>query len=127
LIEPTGILYGANLHTGSLVIFDRFAHKLANANSIILATSGAGKSFAVKLEILRYLMLGIEVIVIDPENEYKNLCEKVDGTYLNISINAPYHINPFDLPPKLEDVEYSNGDLLRSQILNLIGLISVLI
>jgi conjugal transfer ATP-binding protein TraC len=127
LIEPTGILYGANLHTGSLVIFDRFAHKLPNANSIILATSGAGKSFATKLEILRYLMLGIEVIVIDPENEYKSLCEKVDGTYLNISINAPYHINPFDLPPKLEDVEYSNGDLLRSQILNLIGLISVLI
>ena len=72
-------------------------------------------------------MLGIEVIVIDPENEYKTLCEKVDGTYLNISINAPHHINPFDLPPKLEDVEYSNGDLLRSQILNLIGLISVLI
>lgn len=127
LIEQTGILYGANLHTGSLVIFDRFAHKLPNANSIVLATSGAGKSFATKLEILRYLMLGIEVIVIDPENEYKTLCEKVDGTYLNISINAPYHINPFDLPPKLEDVEYSNGDLLRSQILNLIWLISVLI
>lgn len=127
LIEPTGILYGANLHTGSLVIFDRFAHKLPNANSIILATSGAGKSFATKLEILRYLMLGIEVIVIDPENEYKALCQKVDGTYLNISINAPYHINPFDLPPKLEDVEYSNGDLLRSQILNLIWLINVLI
>lgn len=127
LIESTGILYGANLHTGSLIIFDRFAHKLPNANSIILATSGAGKSFATKLEILRYLMLGIEVIVIDPENEYKALCEKVNGTYLNISINAPYHINPFDLPPKLEDVEYSNGDLLRSQILNLIWLISVLI
>lgn len=127
LIEPSGILYGANLHTGSLVIFDRFAHKLPNGNSIILATSGAGKSFASKLEILRYLMLGIEVIVIDPENEYKALCEKVDGTYLNISINAPYHINPFDLPPKLEDVEYTNGDLLRSQILSLIGLISVLI
>ena len=127
LIEPTGILYGSNVHTGSLVIFDRFAHKLPNANSIILATSGAGKSFATKLEILRYLMLGREVIVIDPENEYKQMCEKVGGTYLNISINAPYHINPFDLPPKLEDVEYSEGDLLRSQILSLIWLISVLI
>lgn len=127
LIEPTGILYGANLHTGSLVIFDRFSHKLANANSIVLATSGAGKSFSTKLEILRYLMLGIEVIVIDPENEYKSLCEKVEWSYLNISINAPYHINPFDLPPKLEDVDYIAGDQLRSQILHLIGLITVLI
>lgn len=72
-------------------------------------------------------MLGIETIVIDPENEYKALCEKVGGTYLNISINAPYHINPFDLPPKLEDIEYKAGDLLRSQILSLIGLISVLL
>lgn len=78
LIENTGILYGINLHTGSLVIFDRFAHKLPNANSVVLATSGAGKSFAVKLEILRYLLLGIEVIVIDPENEYKNLAHKVE-------------------------------------------------
>lgn len=77
LIENTGILYGVNLHSGSLVIFDRFAHKLPNANSIILATSGAGKSFSVKLEILRYLLLGIETLVIDPENEYKKLCEKV--------------------------------------------------
>ena len=78
LIENTGILYGVNLHTGSLVIFDRFSHKLPNANSVLLATSGAGKSFAVKLEILRYLLLGIEVIVIDPENEYKNLAHKVE-------------------------------------------------
>lgn len=127
LIEPTGILYGSNLHTWSLVIFDRFSHKLPNANSIILATSGAGKSFSIKLEILRYLMLGIEVIVIDPENEYKWLCNKVWGTYINISVNAQNHINPFDLPPKIEDVDYSTGDLLRTQILSLIWLISVLI
>ncbi len=127
LIENTGILYGVNLHSGSLVIFDRFANKLPNANSIILATSGAGKSFATKLEILRYLLLGIEVIVIDPENEYKALTEKVGGTYINISINSKQQINPFDLPPKIEDIEYGKGDLLRSQILNLIGLISVLI
>lgn len=127
LIENTGILYGVNLHTGSLVIFDRFSHKLPNANSVVLATSGAGKSFAVKLEILRYLLLGIEVIVIDPENEYKQLCEKVEWTYINIAINAPQFINPFDLPPKIEDVEYQAGDLLRSQIVSLIWLVSVLI
>jgi len=127
LIENTGILYGVNLHSGSLVIFDRFAHKLPNANSLILATSGAGKSFATKLEILRYLLLGIETIVIDPENEYKGLCQQVGGTYINISVNSDHHINPFDLPPKIEDVEYGAGDLLRSQILSLISLIWVLI
>lgn len=127
LIENTGILYGVNLHSWSLVIFDRFAHKLPNANSLILATSWAWKSFATKLEILRYLLLGIETIVIDPENEYKELAEKVGGTYVDISINSGQFINPFDLPPKIEDVDYNPGDLLRSQILNLIGLISVLI
>jgi conjugal transfer ATP-binding protein TraC len=94
LIENSGILYGLNLHTGSLVIFDRFANRLPNANSIILATSGAWKSFSVKLEILRYLLLGIEVIVIDPENEYKTLTDKVGGSYINISINSQNHINP---------------------------------
>lgn len=127
LIEDTGILYGVNLHTWSLVIFDRFNHTLPNANSLILATSGAGKSFAVKLEILRYLLLGIDVIVIDPENEYNSLAKKVWGSYINISVNSKQHINPFDLPPKIEDVDYQPGDLLRSQILNLISLISVLI
>jgi len=109
------------------VIFDRFAKRLANANSIILATSGAGKSFAVKLEILRYLLLGIDVIVIDPENEYKAMATKVDGTYVNISVSSDQYINPFDLPPKIEDIDYKKGDLLRSQIMNLIGLIDVLI
>lgn len=127
LIENTGILYWINLHSWSLVIFDRFAHKLPNANSIILATSWAWKSFATKLEILRYLLLWIETIVIDPENEYKELVEKVWWTYINISINSKQFINPFDLPPKIEDIDYSSWDLLRSQIMNLIGLISVLI
>lgn len=127
LIEDTWILYGVNLHTWSLVIFDRFSHTLTNANSLILATSGAGKSFAVKLEILRYLLLWIDVIVIDPENEYESLTKKVWGSYVRISVNSQEHINPFDLPPKIEDVDYGKWDLLRSQILNLISLISVLI
>ena len=116
-----------NLHSGSLVIFDRFAKKLPNANSVILATSGAGKSYAVKLEILRYLLLGIDTIVIDPENEYRSLTERVGGTYIDISVNSQQYINPFDLPPRIDDVDYTPGDLLRSQILNLIGLISVLV
>ncbi|MBP6910251.1 DUF87 domain-containing protein [Patescibacteria group bacterium] len=127
LIEQTGILYGANMQTGSLVIFDRFSKKLQNANSVVLATSGAGKSFSVKLEIMRYLLLGIPTIVIDPENEYKALCEKVGGTYVNIAINSQQCVNPFDLPPRVEDVEYGKGDLLRSQIMALLGLVTVLI
>lgn len=126
LVDESGILYWVNLHSGSLVIFDRFSHRLPNANSIILATSGAGKSFTCKLEILRYLLLGIETIIIDPENEYKWLCENVWGSYITISANSPHHINPFDLPPKLQDIDYKPGDLLRSQVLNLIGLIDVL-
>ncbi len=127
LIDNTGILYGINLHSWSLVIFDRFSKRLPNANSLILATSGAGKSFAVKLEILRYLLLWVDVIVIDPENEYKPLCEKVWGTYVNISVSSQQYINPFDLPPKIEDIDYQKGDLLRGQIMNLISLIAVLV
>ena len=75
-------------------------------NSVILATSGAGKSFTVKLEVLRYLINDIDVIIIDPENEYKSLCEKVGGTYVNIATNSQQYLNPFDIPPRIEDVEY---------------------
>lgn len=127
LVDSTGILYGANLHTGWLVIFDRFGSSLPNHNAVVLATSGAGKSFAVKLEILRYLLEWVDIIVIDPENEYKLLVEQVWWTYINIAINSNQFINPFDLPPKVEDVEYGKWDLLRSQILWLLWLISVLI
>lgn len=127
MITQSGILYGVNLQTGALVIFDRFNSKLPNMNSVILATSGAGKSFTVKLEILRYLLNGINVMVIDPENEYKTLIDKTWGTYINIATNSNQHINPFDIPPKIEDIEYGKGDLLRSQISNLIGMIGILV
>ena len=127
LIQESWILYGINLHSSSLVIFDRFKNNLPNSNSIILATSGAGKSFTTKLEILRYLLLWTEVIVIDPENEYKALVDKVWWTYVNVSVSSHQYINPFDLPPKLEDIEYWEWDLLRWKIMELIWLISVLI
>lgn len=127
LIDTTWILYGINLHSWSLVIFDRFRNTLPNANSIILATSGAWKSFTSKLEILRYLLLWIETIIIDPENEYKWLCENVWGSYITISANSEHHINPFDLPPEIEDIDYKPWDLLRTQVLSLIGLIDTLI
>lgn len=127
LVSETWILYGLNLHTWGLVIFDRFDLKLPNMNSVILATSGAGKSFTVKLEALRYLINGLDVIIIDPENEYQQLCEKVGGTYVHVSTNSQQFINPFDIPPKIEDVEYGKGDLLRSHIMSLIGMIKLLI
>ena len=127
LITKTGILYWVNAHTGGLVIFDRFNSKLPNMNSVILATSWAWKSFTVKLEILRYLLNWVDVIVIDPDNEFRWLCERVGGTYVNIATSSQQFLNPFDMPPMLEDVEYGKGDLLRSQIMNLVSLIQILI
>ena len=127
LITKTWILYWVNAHTWGLVVFDRFNSKLPNMNSVILATSGAWKSFTVKLEILRYLLNGVDIIVIDPENEYRSLCEKVWGTYVNIATSSQQFLNPFDMPPMLEDVEYGKWDLLRSQIMNLVSLIQILI
>ncbi len=103
LTSSEGILYGLNRHNGSLIIFDRFS--LENANSVIFAKSGAGKSYLIKLEALRSLIFGIDIIVIDPETEYKRLCDAVGGEYLDFSVNSSTKINPFDLPkiPELED------------------------
>src|SRR3989338_108611 len=86
--QDRGILYGVNRHNNSLVIFDRFT--LPNANSNIFAISGAGKSFMAKMEMLRYLMLGIDILVIDPENEYTNLCEAVGGSFIPLSIQRQF-------------------------------------
>ena len=93
----------------------------------MFAKSGAGKSYTVKLEILRSLMFGTDVIVIDPENEYKALCETVGGTYLNVSLNSDRRINPFDLPTPLEGEEVKPGDLLRSAVINLTGLMRLML
>jgi len=123
LSSNEGILYGINKHNSSLVLFDRFT--LANANEVIFATSGAGKSYAVKLEILRYLMLGAECIIIDPENEYKFLADAVGGSFFNISLASEHHINPFDLPPPREDEKPE--DVLRSNIINLVGLMRIML
>lgn len=123
LTSDSGILYGINLHNNSLVLFDRFS--LENANMVILAKSGAGKSYAVKLEILRSLMFGTEVIVIDPEQEYRYLTEAVGGSYLRIAIASDYRINPFDLPELAEDDKPDS--VLRENIARLVGLISLMV
>jgi conjugal transfer ATP-binding protein TraC len=119
LTSDEGILYGINRHNDSLILFDRF--NLENANSVVFATSGAGKSYFVKLEILRYLMLGADIIIIDPENEYEKLAEAVGGSYLEINLNSPKRINPFDLPLSAHP-EDEQEDALRSNITTLHGL-----
>lgn len=123
LTSNKGILYGVNRHNSSLVLFDRFS--LENYNSVIFAKSGAGKSYATKLEILRTLMFGTDVIVVDPEREYEYLAEAVGGRYFNISLTSEHHINPFDLPFPREDE--SPADVLRSNIINLVGLFRLML
>jgi type IV secretory pathway VirB4 component len=107
LTANEGVLYGINEHNGSLVIFDRFS--LENANSVVFAKAGAGKSYMVKLEALRSLLFGTEVIVIDPENEYKNLASTIGGEYINFAQNQPVKINPFDLSGIYEEGENELG------------------
>lgn len=123
LTSNEGILYGINRHNNSLVLFDRF--NLENANSVVFAKAGAGKSYAVKLEALRSLMLGTDIMVIDPENEYESLVRAVGGSFIRLSINSDTRINPFDLPA-------STGlnlgeDSLRSTVTMLHGLISLMV
>ncbi len=123
LTSDHGIMYGVNRHNGSLVIFDRFS--LENYNSIIFAKSGSGKSYTTKLEILRTLMFDTEVIIIDPEREYEYLTEAVGGRYFDISLTSSHHINPFDLP--IVGKDESPSDVLRSNIVNLVGLFRVML
>jgi len=123
LSSNEGILFGINKHNNSLVLFDRFS--MENANMVIFAKSGSGKSYAVKLEILRSLMMGSECIILDPENEYKTLAEAVDGSFFKISLSSDSHINPFDLPEPREDE--TPEDVLRSNTINLVGLMRIML
>lgn len=107
LTANEGILYGINEHNGSLIIFDRFT--MENANSVIFAKSGAGKSYLVKLEALRSLLFGTEIIIIDPESEYKTLCDEIGGQYINFTYHGGSKINPFDLSGVYEEGENELG------------------
>ncbi len=107
LSSDKGILYGINSQNESFIIFDRFS--LENGNMTIFATSGAGKSYFVKLEAVRSLMIGAEAIILDPEAEYKALCEAVGGEYIAFSFNSPAKINPFDLTQIIEEGENQLG------------------
>lgn len=122
LSQESGILYGINMHNSGLVIFDRFS--LENGNSVVFAKSGAGKSFTVKLEALRNMMFGTEIVILDPENEYQRMCEAVGGTYVRLSLNSSTRINPFDLPAVVDTEEADNA--LRSNLITLHGLLRLM-
>jgi len=123
LSNNDGILYGINRHNNSLIIFDRF--KMENGNMVVFAKSGAGKSYMVKLEVLRHMMIGTSIIIIDPENEYKHLCDTVGGTFIKISLNSQNHLNPFDLP-KIQEGD-NPADILKNNIADLIGLVHLMV
>ena len=123
LTQEKGILYGVNMHNNGLVIFDRFS--LENANMVVFAKSGAGKSFTVKLEALRSMMIGSEIIIIDPENEYQKLSDAVGGAYIRLSLNSDVRINPFDLPKVIDKEDAS--DALRANLVTLHGLFRLML
>ena len=123
LTQENGILYGINMHNNGLVIFDRFS--MENANMVVFAKAGAGKSFTVKIEALRSMMIGCEIIIIDPENEYQKLCEAVGGSYIRLSLNSNVRINPFDLPRVIDVDESDNA--LRANLITLHGLLRLML
>lgn len=123
LSSNEGILYGINKHNNSLILFDRFS--LENANMVIFGKSGGGKSYATKLEVLRLMMEGVDVLIIDPENEYEFLSDAVDGSYINISLSSPHHLNPFDLPKV--GMDEKPADVLRRNIVELVGLFRLML
>ena len=123
LTREDGILYGINTHNNSLILFDRFS--LENYNTVVFGVSGGGKSYTVKLELLRNLMMGTEVFIIDPENEYQYLANTVGGSVVNVSISSDSHINPFDIPKPQADESFS--DVFRTHVLDLTGLFKLML
>jgi len=123
LTQENGVLYGINMHNNGLVIFDRFS--LENANMVVFAKSGAGKSFTVKLEALRSMMTGSEVLIIDPENEYEKLANAVGGSYIRLSLSSNTRINPFDLPRVIDIEDADNA--LRANLITLHGLLKLML
>lgn len=124
LTSDNGILYGINRHNNSLILFDRFS--MPNANFCIFSSSGGGKSFFAKLEVLRSMMMGTDVIIIDPEKEYKHLSDAVGGTYVNISLSSDAKLNPFDLP-RARSKDVKTTDLIRSAVITVKGLLKIMI
>ncbi len=126
LAMPTGILYGMSRQ--SLLIFDPFDRSLTNANSVVIAPSGAGKSFFIKLLALRNLEEGIEFFIVDPDDEYRRLCEAVGGQYVRLALASHQAINPFDLPlPGADEDEDEPRDPVAEQVDALLALLELML
>jgi len=125
LTMERGVLYGIARHNHSPVIVDPFDESLENANMVVFATSGAGKSYFTKLMALRNLLLGVDFLVIDPEDEYRALCTAVDGQYVRLASSSAQHLNPFDLPPADQDQEAR--DPLAEQVAALLALLEIML
>ena len=123
LSDDKGILYGINRHNSSLILFDRFS--LENANTVVLGKSGGGKSYTIKLEILRSMMFGTSVIVIDPEREYKYLADATGGSFFEVSLTSGDNINPFDIPTPQKDEKPE--EVFRANIITLLGLLKLML
>jgi conjugal transfer ATP-binding protein TraC len=123
LVHPKGVLYGINLHDRSLVIVDAFDPELPNANCCVFAKSGMGKSFAIKLELLRSLVLGVDYVVIDPESEYARLSAAVGGQTVRFAASSADKINPFDLPP----ADDTAGNPLEEKLESLLTFLELLV
>jgi len=123
LTSDEGVLYGLNRHNNTVIIFDRFS--LENANMVIFGKAGSGKSYATKLEVIRSMMLGSDLIIVDPEREYETLAKAVGGSFLQISLQSESTINPLDLPIVAEDE--TPGEALKSHIVDLTGLVKLML
>ena len=124
LTMERGVLYGIARHNHSPVIIDPFDASLENANAVIFAKSGAGKSYFTKLMALRNLLLGVDFLVIDPEDEYRGICRAVDGQYIRFASSSAQRINPFDLPPTTDE---EGRDPLAEQVASLLGLLEIML
>ena len=122
-----GVLYGIATHNHAPVIVDPFDPSLENANLIVFATSGAGKSYFTKLMALRNLLVGVDFLVIDPEDEYRALCAAVEGQYVRLASSSGQHLNPFDLPPAEADSDAEGRDPLAEQVAALLSLLELML
>lgn len=124
IFDEEGIFYGTNIYNESLVFIDRYnENKYKNANMCVFGTSGSGKSFFTKLQIIRYKLLGIEQYVIDPDREYSNLAKELQGTIIKIGASTQSYINVLDI--RQESIEDEKG-YLATKISRLIGFFNLI-
>jgi type IV secretory pathway VirB4 component len=123
LIDEGGVFLGVNLQNAGLVILNRWQYE--NPHLVILARSGSGKSYTAKLEVMRNLMMGTDVLVLDPENEYRSIAEIYNGSFISLSLKGENTFNPLDLPPVLENED--PFDVYKEHIADLMVLMQLIV